>query len=168
VHVQDHDEQDILDSSTIADHVGGFSAAAQLLGNPAENYYVEAGRPGALKVRTAAEEIALVVRARASNPRWIAGQLRHGHRGAAEIAQTVDHLFTFAVLTDAVESRHFDLLFEATCGTPEVREFLIEANPGAARAIIERFEAALQRGYWRSRRNSNIESLASMREAMPC
>ncbi|SFK73610.1 cobaltochelatase subunit CobN [Methylocapsa palsarum] len=168
VHVQDQDEQDILDSPTIADHVGGFSAAAQWLGNDAESYSVEAGRPGALKVRTTAEDIARVVRARAANPRWIAGQMRHGHRGAAEIAQTIDHLFAFAVLTDAVESRHFDLMFEATCGAPAVRDFLIEANPGAARAILERFEAARRRGFWRSLRNSSFETLASMREALPC
>jgi cobaltochelatase CobN len=168
VHVQDQDEQDALDSDAIVDHEGGFAAAAEMLGNSAPVYHVETTRPGAIKVRSLPEEIARVIRARASNPRWIKGQMRHGHRGAAEIAETIDHLFAFAVLTDAVPSRHFDLMFEATCGAPEVRDFLITANPRAALAIIERFEAAMARGFWRSRRNSSAAGLAMMREALAC
>ena len=144
IHVQDQDEQDILDSDAIVDHEGGFAAAAKMLGNDAAVYHVSSARPGAIKVRTLDEEIARVVRARASNPRWIAGQMRHGHRGAAEIAETIDNLYALAVLTDAVASQHFDLMFDATLGTPAVRDFLVEANPKAARAIVQRFEEALR------------------------
>jgi cobaltochelatase CobN len=166
IHVQDQDEQDILDADAIIDHEGGFAAATKMLGNNAAIYHLESARPGALKVRTMEEQIARVVRARASNPRWIAGQMRHGHRGAAEIAGTIDHLYALAVLTDAVASRHFDLLFEATLGTPLVRDFLVNANPKAARAIVTRFEEALTRGFWQSRRNSTLACLALMRETL--
>ncbi|MGH6835982.1 MAG: cobaltochelatase subunit CobN [Methylocella sp.] len=165
IHVQDQDEQDILDADAIVDHEGGFAAAAQMLGNDAPVYHVETARPGAIKVRSLAQEVARVVRARASNPRWIAGQMRHGHRGAAEIAGTIERLYALAVLSDAVSSQHFELLFEATLGTPAVRDFLIDANPNAARAIAARFEEALARGFWRSRRNSAHACLAMMREA---
>jgi cobaltochelatase CobN len=165
IHVQDQDEQDILDADAMIDHEGGFAAAAQMLGNDAPVYHVETTRPGAIKVRTLAQEIARVVRARAANPRWIAGQMRHGHRGAAEIAGTVDRLYALAVLSDAVASQHFELLFEATLGTPSVRDFLIDANPRAARAIANRFEEALARGFWRCRRNSTHDCLALMRGA---
>jgi cobaltochelatase CobN len=164
IHVQDQDEQDILDADAMIDHEGGFAAAAQMFGNDAPVYHVETARPGAIKVRTLAQEIAQVVRARASNPRWIAGQMRHGHRGAAEIAGTIEHLYALAVLSDAVSSQHFELLFEATLGTPTVRDFLIDANPKAARAIAKRFEEALARGFWQSRRNSTHACLALMRE----
>ena len=166
IHVQDQDEQDILDADAIIDHEGGFAAAAKMLGNNAAIYHLESARPGALKVRTMEEQIARVVRARASNPRWIAGQMRHGHRGAAEIAGTIDHLYALAVLTDAVASKHFELLFEATLGTPLVRDFLVDANPKAARAIVTCFEEALTRGFWQSRRNSTLACLASMRETL--
>jgi cobaltochelatase CobN len=164
IHVQDQDEQDILDADAMIDHEGGFAAAAQMLGNDAPIYHVETARPGAIKVRALAQEIARVVRARASNPRWIAGQMRHGHRGAAEIAGTIDRLYALAVLSDVVSSQHFELLFEATLGTPSVRDFLIDANPRAARAIAKRFEEALARGFWQSRRNSTHACLALMRE----
>ena len=168
IHVQDQDEQDLLESDSIVDHAGGFAAAAQMLGNDAPVYHVEATRPGAMRVRTTAEEVARIVRGRASNPRWIRGQMRHGHRGGAEIAETIDHLFALAVLTDAVASRHFELLFEATCGDPQVRDFLVKANPKAALSIVARFEEAARRGFWRSRRNSSHDTLASMRERLAC
>ena len=48
------------------------------------------------------EEIARVVRARVVNPKWIAGVMRHGYKGAFEMAATVDYLFAFAATTDAV------------------------------------------------------------------
>jgi cobaltochelatase CobN len=166
IHVQDQDEQDILDSDAIVDHEGGFVAAAKMLGNNAAVYHVSSASPGAIKVRTLEQEIARVVRARASNPRWIAGQMRHGHRGAAEIAGTIDNLYALAVLSDAVPSQHFELLFDATLGTPAVRDFLVETNPKAAHAIVQKFEEALTRGFWQSRRNSTLACLASMRKSL--
>jgi cobaltochelatase CobN len=168
IHAQDQTEQDLLESDATVDHAGGFSAAAQMLGNDAPVYHVETTRPGAIKVRTLPEEVARLVRGRAGNPRWIKGQMRHGHRGCAEIAETVDHLFALAVLTDAVANHHFELLFEATCGDLEVRDFLIKANPKAALSIVARFEEAARRGFWRSRRNSSHDALASMRERLAC
>jgi cobaltochelatase CobN len=70
------------------------------------------------------------------------------------------------VLTDAVASKHFELLFEATLGTPLVRDFLVNANPKGTRAMVTCFEEALARGFWQSRRNSTLACLASMRETL--
>ncbi len=144
---------------------GGFAAAAEGLGRAPALYHVDAGRSDRITVRTLAEEVARTVRGRAANPAWIAGQMRHGHRGAAEIAETVDNLYAMAVLSDAAGSRQFDLLFAATCGTPAVRDFLLHANRDAARAIAGRFRDAAQRGLWTSRRNSDAACLAEMLEA---
>ncbi len=104
-----------------------------------------------------------MVRARAANPRWLQGQMRHGARGAAEIAETVDNLYLFAATSDAVPPRHFETLFEAVCGDAEVRDFLRGANPQAAAAIADRFADALARGLWVTRRNSVEPLLDSLR-----
>jgi cobaltochelatase CobN len=163
VHVQDLEGQDILNADSCASHEGGFAAAAAFLRvNPAL-YHVDATRPEAAKVHTLAEEISRVMRARATNPAWLAGMMRHGHSGAAQIAETVDNLFAFAALTDAVAPRHFDALFDATCGDEKVRAFLEQENPRAARAIADKFAQAQERGLWESRRNSTAAILAEMR-----
>ncbi len=163
VHVQDMAGQDVLDSDAFAEHEGGFAAAAAYLDNAPSVYHADTSLAEQTRVRTLKEEIARVLRARAINPRWLKGQMRHGHRGAAEIAETVDNLFAFAALTDAAPSHHFDLLFDATCGDEAVRAFLESANPQAAKAIAEKFEEAARRGFWTSRRNSSAAILASLR-----
>ncbi len=153
VHVQDMAGQDVLDSDAFAAHEGGFAAAAQALGASPSLYHVDA-TAGTAKVRTVKEEVARVLRARATNPQWIAGQMRHGHRGAAEIAETIGNVFSFAAMADVVSAAQFDQLFEATLGTDHVRDFMIGANPLAAAASARIFASAMERGLWITRRNS--------------
>ena len=163
VHVQDLPGQDALDADAVSEHQGGFAAAAERVGARPALYHLDSSRAGAPKVRRLEQEIARSVRGRAANPRWLAGQMRHGHRGAAEIAQSLDNLYAFAALTDAVHSEQFDLMFDATLGDDAVRAFLIEANRPAVRHMARVFVDAEQRGFWRSRRNSTksiLETLA--------
>jgi cobaltochelatase CobN len=163
VHVQDMPGQDVLDSDAFAEHEGGFAAAAAAAGAHPSLYHFDTTDPRAPKVRPLGQEIARAVRARASNPRWLRGQMRHGFRGAAEIAETVDNLYLFAATTHLVEDRQFELLFEAVCADVQVREFLMTANPQAAEAIADRFADALRRGLWATRRNSVMDLINVMK-----
>jgi cobaltochelatase CobN len=162
VHVQDLAGQDALDADAFAEHEGGFAAAAAEVGANPALYHLDSTIPGAPRIRTLGQEIARALRGRAANPRWLQGQMRHGHRGAAEIAQSLDNLFCFAALTDAVESAQFDLLFDATLGDDSVRAFLVGANRQAACHMANIFEQAAGRGFWLSRRNSSGRILASV------
>jgi cobaltochelatase CobN len=163
VHVQDMPGQDVLDADAFAEHEGGFAAAAAFLGANPVLYHADTTDPDRSRVRTVREEVARVLRARATNPRWLAGQMRHGFRGAAEVAQTVDNVFAYAALTGAVDSRQFDMLFDATIGDETVRSFLKDANPQAAGAIADRFAEAMRRGFWTTRRNSAVSLMTKMR-----
>jgi len=162
VQVQDMAEVDLLAGDAFVDHIGGFSAAAHSLGNAPAIYVQDATDPAAPQTRTLPEALGRSIRARAANPRWIAGQMRHGHRGAAEIADVVEAVYGFGVASEAVTSRQFDLLFDATLGSEPVRAFLLEANPQAAEAIARAFERAQTRGLWQSRRNSTAAILAGI------
>ena len=154
VHQQDHREIDLLDSMDYAAHEGGFAAAADLLGKAPSLYHADIARPDAPTVRTLAEEIAIVVRGRAANPAWIAGMLRHGYRGGAEIARTVEGLYGFAATLPTRLDRQFDVLFDATLGDPAIDGFLSQNNPAARDAMAARFQEALRRDLWRPRRNA--------------
>ncbi|HEY1452141.1 MAG TPA: cobaltochelatase subunit CobN, partial [Roseiarcus sp.] len=162
VHTQDLPGQDALDADAFAEHEGGFAAAAADAGANPALYHLDSTAPGAPKVRSLAQEIARALRGRAANPRWLAGQMRHGHRGAAEIAQSLDNLYCFAALTDAVGSAQFDLMFDATLGDEAVRAFLIGANRQAASHMAGVFAEAARRGFWLSRRNSSARILAAV------
>jgi cobaltochelatase CobN len=161
VHTQDHAETDLLDSPEYAAHEGGFAAAAGSLGAAPALYHLDTSRPQAPRARAVAEEIARVVRGRAANPAWLAGMMRHGYRGAAEIARSLDSLHAFAATLPERLDAQFDLLFAATLGDPAVDRFLRDANPAARAAMAERFRDALRRDLWRSRRNTAAETLAA-------
>lgn len=154
VHVTDVAERDILDGDAVADAAGGFAAAARTLGSSPVLYSLDASQPDAPKARILHEDIDRLVRGRLTNPRWIAGQLRHGWRGAAEIAQGVDALFAFAATTDSVAAAAFDLIFTAIRANGPIWEQIAVANPPAAQAIHERLAEARCRGLWQSRINS--------------
>ena len=70
-------------------------------------------------------------------------------------------------MTDIVTPQHFDLVFDATLGNDAVLDFLEKHNPEAARAMAERFNAALTRGFWPCRRNSVAMRLARLLEKTP-
>ena len=88
--------------------------------------------------------------------------MRHGWRGAAELAQAVDTLFAFAATLGSLRGDPFQILFDAYLGDDRVREFLTEANPQAAQAIARRFDDAINRGMWRPRRNSVAQHLTGL------
>jgi cobaltochelatase CobN len=117
------------------------------------------------RARSLAAALARIVRARAINPRFIAGQMRHGPRGAAELAETVDRLAAFAQTTGAVASELFDLLHDAYVADLKVRDFLLQENPQAAAAVAERLDAMRRHGFWHPRRNDVDAGLAALRGA---
>lgn len=161
VHIQDLPETDLLTAPDYAAHEGGFAAAARKLNGAVPTlYHADSATFDAPRMRTLAEEIARVVRGRAANPRWLAGQMRHGFRGAAEIAATLDQMALFAHLAGAVGSHHFELYYDATLGHDDVRRFIEHVNPEAAAAMRERFQQLRAAGYWKTRRNSAVETIA--------
>ncbi|MEE3627837.1 cobaltochelatase subunit CobN [Nitrospirillum sp. BR 11752] len=166
VHIQDQRETDVLDNDGMTQFEGGFAAAAGLLGNDPILYHVDSAEPDRIVPRTLVEEAARVVRGRAANPRWIDGQRRHGHSGAANLARTVDGAVALAALAGAVQSHQVDSLFDAYVADEETWAFLTDSNPDAALQILDRFEEALRRNLWHPRRNSTPEDLARLRKEL--
>ena len=155
LHNQDNREHDLLDSDDYYQFEGGLALVVRhLSGRAPAVYHNDHSQPDRPKIRTLHEEIGRIVRGRAANPRWIAGVMRHGYKGAAEIAATVDYLFAFAATARAVDDSHFDALYEAYLDNPAVQDFMAQHNPAALAETRSRFREAIERGLWRPRRNS--------------
>ncbi len=165
VHPQDDRERDLLDGDGVADFAGGFAAAAALLGNAPELYHLDTSQPSSPKARRIAEEIARVVRGRLTNPRWLSGMLDHGHRGVAEIAQTVDALYAFAATARAVPDHLFEAAHDALIADGGVLAAMQARNPAAVAALAGRLRDALGRGLWTARRNAVDQELSQAIEA---
>jgi cobaltochelatase CobN len=163
IHNQDNREHDLLDSDDYYQFEGGVTAAVKhLKGEEPQVFHNDHSRPESPKIRTLEEEVGRVVRARAANPKWINGVMRHGYKGAFEMAATVDYLFAFAATTSAVKDHHFDTIFDAYLMDKTVREFIEQNNPDALQEMADRFQEALDRGLWQPRRNSIFDELKKL------
>jgi cobaltochelatase CobN len=159
VHVRDMAEVDVLTGPAFVDFEGGFAAANAMLGGNASLVHVDTVDPEAPRTRPLGDEIARTLRMRLANPQWINSQMRHGYRGASEIAEGVDNLYAFAATTGLVRDAQFERAFDAILGDNAVREFMARVNPRALEAAAQVFRSALNHGLWRTRRNSVAEAL---------
>ncbi len=157
---QDNREHDLLDSDDYYQFEGGLAAAIRHVAGAAPVvYHNDHSRPETPRIRSLEEEIGRVVHARAVNPKWLKGVMRHGYKGGFEIAATVDYLFAFAATARAVKDHHFDAVFDAYLGDNQVRSFLETHNPDALSEIEARMAEAITRGLWHPKRNQVRETL---------
>ncbi|MGR9148977.1 cobaltochelatase subunit CobN [Rhizobium leguminosarum] len=162
---QDNREHDLLDSDDYYQFEGGMAAAAEhLTGARPSIYHNDHSRPEKPVIRSLEEEIGRVVRGRVVNPKWIAGVMRHGYKGAAEIAATVDYLFAFSATTGAVGAHHFEAVYQAFVADAGVRDFMIEKNPAAYNEMKERLLEAIDHSLWTPRSNSARFDLAARQQ----
>ncbi|MBB6485090.1 cobaltochelatase CobN [Rhizobium lusitanum] len=162
---QDNREHDLLDSDDYYQFEGGMAAAAEQLGGARPSiYHNDHSRPEKPVIRSLEEEIGRVVRGRVVNPKWIDGIMRHGYKGAFEIAATVDYLFAFAATTGAVRNHHFEAVYQAFVVDQHVRDFMAEKNPAALKDMRERLLEAIDRKLWTPRSNSARFDLESLKD----
>lgn len=162
VHSAEDPARDLLEGSEDVAFVGGFASAAAMLGRAPDLIILDTTDPKRPRARPLSDALARIVRSRAISPAFIAGLMRHGPRGAAEMAETIDRLVDFAETTGAVPSRLFDLLHDAYVADETVRDFLLRENPAAAAAIAARLDAARRRGLWHPKRNDVEAALSAL------
>lgn len=162
LHTADDPARDLLDGAEDGAFMGGFAAAAALLGKAVDLVVLDTSDPEKPKARALKDALARIVHGRVSAT-FIAGQMRHGPRGAAELTETVDRLVAFAETTHQVASHLLDQLHAAYLADDDVRAFLLRENPQAADAMARRFEDARRRGMWHARRNDLDGDLAALR-----
>ncbi|MCK0209646.1 cobaltochelatase subunit CobN [Starkeya koreensis] len=161
VHGADDPGRDLLEGDADLAFIGGFAAAAERLGRAPGLVVLDTSDPGKPVARPLEGALARIVRGRV-NPRYMAGLRRHGPRGAAEMAETVDRLIGFAEATRAVPGHLIDTLHAAYVDDAAMRDFLIDVSPEAARFVAARFEGAREKGLWHPRRNDVGQALAAL------
>ena len=150
LHNQDNREHDILDSDDYYQFQGGMANAVAVFGgrDPAI-YHGDHSDPARPRVHSLKEELNRVVRSRVLNPKWLNGLERHGYRGAAEMAATLDYLFAYDATTGLVEDYQYQMVCEAYLEDPRRRQFLERHNPMALKDMAERLLEAVRRGMWK-------------------
>jgi cobaltochelatase CobN len=160
---QDNREHDIFDSDDYLQEHGGMVASIRAItGRQPHAFFGDSADPAAPRVRTLQDEARRVVRTRVVNPKWIGAMMKHGYKGAFELAATVDYLFGYDATARVGENWMYERVVEAYVGDPEVRKFFEQSNPWALTGIAERLLEAHDRGLW----EATDASLATVRDAL--
>ena len=163
LHNQDNREHDLLDSDDYYQFQGGMTVAVRTLtGKNPQTYFGDHAIPENPKVKLLKEEIAKVYRSRVINPKWIAGVMRHGYKGAFELSATVDYLFAYDVTANCVEDFMYEGVANAYILDKNVQQFIQEKNPWALRDMAERLLEAHQRKFWQTASQTLIEQLRAV------
>ncbi|BAU64875.1 cobaltochelatase [Stanieria sp. NIES-3757] len=160
---QDNREHDLLDSDDYYQFQGGLTAAVRsVTGKNPIVYFGDNSLPNHPRVKKLSEEIAKVYRSRVINPKWIAGVMRHGYKGAFEMAATVDYLFAYDATTKCVPDYMYEGIAQAYILNEQVQQFIQDKNPWALRDLAERLLEANQRGMWREVQEEMLEELRNI------
>ncbi|MEL6247876.1 MAG: cobaltochelatase subunit CobN [Cyanobacteria bacterium J06627_15] len=163
LHNQDNREHDLLDSDDYYQFQGGLTAAVKAAsGQQPQTYFGDHSLVERPRVRTLKAEIARVYRSRVVNPKWIAGVMRHGYKGAFEMAATVDYLFAYDATTGTAADYMYRGVAEAYVLDPAVQQFAQQSNPWALRDMAERLMEANQRGLWQNADEQILDALQSV------
>ncbi|MDO9409771.1 cobaltochelatase subunit CobN [Patulibacter sp.] len=153
-------EHDIFDSDGYFQYHGGMVAMVKAItGKEPKAWLGDSADPTTVETRTLAEEARRVVRSRVLNPRWVAGMIRHGYKGAMELSVTVDYLFGYDATAGVVEDWMYEKVTERYVDDPDVRAFLSRSSPWALRSIAERLLEAADRGLWAEPDEERLQSL---------
>jgi cobaltochelatase CobN len=160
LHNQDNREHDLLDSDDYYQFQGGLTVAVRTVqGQQPQTYFGDHARPDRPRIRRLSEEIARVYRSRVVNPKWIAGVMRHGYKGAFEMAATVDYLFAYDATAQCVADHMYEGVAQAYVLQPQVQAFVQQYNPWALRDMAERLLEAHQRGLWQGANQTLLDRL---------
>ena len=163
LHNQDNREHDLLDSDDYYQFQGGLTVAVRALtGKNPHTYFGDHSIPENPKVRQLREEISRVYRSRVANPKWIEGVMRHGYKGAFEMAATVDYLFAYDATANCVEDHMYQGVAQAYIFDAKVQDFIEQKNPWALRDMAERLLEANQRGLWQEVKGEVLEKLRAI------
>jgi cobaltochelatase CobN len=163
LHNQDNREHDLLDSDDYYQFQGGLTVAVRSLrGQTPHLYFGDHALPEKPRLRTLRQELVRVYRSRVINPKWIAGVMRHGYKGAFEMAATVDYLFAYDATTHCVEDFMYEGVAQAYLLDDQVQDFVQTHNPWALRDMAERLLEAHQRGLWQQAPSNLLDQLRAI------
>ncbi len=143
------------------DGLGGLTRAITAANGAKPALYIGDQTRGAGKVRTLNEQVALEIRTRTLNPKYIEDLLAHGHEGVRQIESQVTNTLGWSATTGTVEPWVYKQITETFVLDKAMRERIAALNPTASARLTNRLIEAQERSYW----TPDEETMAALRAA---
>ncbi|MEG1346101.1 MAG: cobaltochelatase subunit CobN, partial [Acidaminococcaceae bacterium] len=148
---EDNVETNMLSSDDYNAYHGGMIAAVRSIkGSAPKSYCGDTTDRSKVILRSVQEETKRIFRGEATNPKFIAGMMQHGYKGASDLANYVAHSYQWDATSEVMEDWMYEKFAEKYAFAPQVQEWMQKVNPWALQRIAEVLLEAEQRGLWQA------------------
>ena len=155
---EDNHETNMLSSDDYNAYHGGMIAAVRSIkGSAPRSYCGDSTDRTRVTMHSVQEEAKRIFRSEAINPKYIAGMMKHGYKGAADMANMIAHSFQWDATSAVMEDWMYEKYAEKYTFDPKVQEWLRQVNPWALQRMTEILLEAEQRGLWQAKPETKEE-----------
>lgn len=155
---EDNHETNMLSSDDYNAYHGGMIAAVRSIkGSAPRSYCGDSTDKSRVVMHSVQEEAKRIFRSEAINPKFIAGMMKHGYKGAADLANYIAHSFQWDATSAVMEDWMYEKYAEKYAFDPQVQEWLRDVNPWALQRMAEVLLEAEQRGLWDAKPETKAE-----------
>lgn len=155
---EDNHETNMLSSDDYNAYHGGMIAAVRSIkGSAPRSYCGDSTDRTRVTMHSVQEEAKRIFRSESINPKYIAGMMQHGYKGAADMANMIAHSFQWDATSAVMEDWMYEKYAEKYTFDPKVQEWLRQVNPWALQRMTEILLEAEQRGLWQAKPETKEE-----------
>ncbi|MDO4203492.1 MAG: cobaltochelatase subunit CobN [Selenomonadaceae bacterium] len=155
---EDNKEINMFTCDDYASHHGGMVAAVRSLTGKAPKAYMTSSSAGSrVKVSTVEEEAKRIFRAETMNPKYIEGMMKHGYKGAMELANRLVHSYQWDATAGIMDDAMYEKLAQTYTLDEKMQEWMQDVNPWALSRMTETLLEAEKRGMWKARPETKQE-----------
>ncbi|WP_196591085.1 cobaltochelatase subunit CobN [Pectinatus frisingensis] len=157
---EDNHEVNMLSSDDYNAYHGGMIAAVRSIkGAAPRSYCGDSTDRSQVTMHSVQEDTKRLFRSEAINPKFINGMMKHGYKGAADMANYVAHSFQWDATSDVMEDWMYEKYAEKYAFDGKVQQWMRDVNPWALQRLTSVLLEANQRGLW----NAKAETLDKLR-----
>ena len=146
---EENHESNILSSDDYNAFHGGMIAAVKSLGGKAPVSYVgDSTNRSSVGVKTVQEEMKRVFRAESMNPKYIEGLMKHGYKGATDLANRLSISFQWDATSGVMDDWMYEQYAQKYALDPAMQKWMKKVNPWALQSMAETLLEANQRDMW--------------------
>ena len=146
---EENHESNILSSDDYNAFHGGMIAAVKSLGGKTPQSYVgDTTNRSSVGVKTVQEEMRRVFRSESMNPKFIEGLMKHGYKGATDLANRLSISFQWDATSGVMDDWMYDQYAKKYALDPEMQKWMKKVNPWALQNMAETLLEANQRQMW--------------------
>ena len=155
---EDNHETNMLSSDDYNAYHGGMIACVRSIkGSAPRSYCGDSTDRSKVTMHSVQEEAKRIFRSESINPKYIEGMMKHGYKGAADMANMIAHSFQWDATSAVMEDWMYEKYAEKYTFDPRVQEWLREVNPWALQRMTEILLEAEQRGLWQAKPETKEE-----------